>query len=144
MDYKKDKGREDMFWAACPYWIQDRFDVSFMEAHLYNLILTRRYLCWTSDYIAKQFKVSKLTIKRLINHLEDLGLIKKTLLFKGSKKKWVLIALYNKEGLISEQDIIKAQKDGFVNLQKYSNRRNIDKLDKLFEEWIINAETNKF
>lgn len=136
MDYEINNKREHYFWAACPYWIQDRFDVNFMEAHFYNLILTRRYLCWTSDYIARQFKTSKLTIKRMASHLEDLGLIKKTLLFQGSRRKWVLVALYNKEGLIPREDVIKAQKEGFVNLQKYSDRKNMEKLDRMFEEWL--------
>lgn len=140
MDYETNKKRADMFWAACPYWIQDKFDVNFMEAHLYNLILTRKFLCWTSDYIAKQFMVSKLTIKRMVSHLEEIGLIKKTLLFKGNRKKWILVALYDKEGVKPLEEINKAQKEGFITLQKYSMRKDIDKLDKLFDEWIAEKD----
>lgn len=136
MDYRINKTRKDYFWTACPYWIQDTFDISFIEAHLYNLILTRKYLCWTSAFIAKQFKLSDRTIRAMVKHLEEIGIIKKTLVLKGNKKKWILIALYNEYGLKSKEEIIQEQREGFTNLQKYSEQDNIKKMDKLFEEWL--------
>ena len=42
--YTINKSRQNMFWASCGYWIQDTFDIDFMEAHLYNLIMRKQFL----------------------------------------------------------------------------------------------------
>lgn len=135
--YNINKSRQNMFWASCGYWIQDTFDIDFMEAHLYNLIMRKQFLVWTADYIASLFRTSSKTIQRMINHLVDIGAIKKLIITNGCKRKWVLIALYNEDGEIPEEEVQKYIKMAKGAISKYNKKnKESDILDKAYDKWI--------
>ena len=111
MDYKINKNRMN-FYLRTDFWILDTFDIDVMEGILYYLILKYEPFVWTSDYIAATLKTSKSTVLRMTKKLEDKGMIKKLVVNSGAKNKWVLVGLYNEEGLRPLQDVSDALNKG--------------------------------
>lgn len=135
-EYRINKSRQNMFWASCGYWIQDSFDVDFMEAHLYNLIMRKCYLVWTADYIASLFGTSIKTIQRMVNHLTEIGIIEKLIITNGCKRKWALVALYDEDGRIAEEEVQKYIKMAKEAITKYNQKKNAKMMEDAYGEWV--------
>ena len=73
----------------------------------------------------------------MINHLVDIGAVKKLIITNGCKRKWVLIALYNEDGEIPEEEVQKYIKMAKEAISKYNKKnKESDILDKAYDKWI--------
>lgn len=116
MDYEINKDRMN-FYLRTDFWILDSFDIDVLEGILYYLILKYEPFVWTSDYIAATLKISKSTVLRMVDKLEAKSLVRKHVINTGAKNKWILVALYNEQGIRPAQDITKALEEGKKKLE---------------------------
>ena len=137
MEYEINKCRKDLYLPALRYWIHDTFDTNLTESMIYNLILKDGFLTWTSDYIADCVYCTGKTVKLAVKKLCDLGIVKKILIPYGTKKKWILIALYTEEGKRSSSEIKQLIIEGCRTFRIFQKKKEAMDLDKWLEKEII-------
>lgn len=137
MEYEINKCRKGLYLPTLRHWIHDTFDTNLTESMIYNLILQYGYFTWTSDYIADCVYCTGKTVKLAVKKLCDLGIVKKILIPYGTKKKWILIALYTEEGKRSSSEIKQLIIEGCRTFRIFQKKKEAMDLDKWLEKEII-------
>lgn len=123
MDYEINDSRMGKFWASCPYWIGDTFQLDFVEQHIYNLILRQGAMVWTLNYIAALFGISLSTLRRMLEDMEKREIITKLVLKNGCKRKCIIVANYTEKGKRTPEEIKKAAKEGYIRMTNRQKRK---------------------
>lgn len=123
MDYEINDSRMGKFWASCPYWIGDTFQLDFVEQHIYNLILRQGAMVWTLNYIAALFGISLSTLRRMLEDMEKREIITKLILKNGCKRKCIIVANYTEKGKRTPEEIKKAAKEGYIRMTNWQKRK---------------------
>lgn len=135
MDYEIKKKDSIYFLPAVEEWIFDSFNLNLLEGILYKLILQQGAFIWTSEYTGKILRVSGRTIIRAVESLVEKEIIKKYYAVKGSKTRWILVALYSREGKRSSLGIMANKKAGEEQIASDEHRQHLKKKrGKLVEE----------
>lgn len=135
MDYEIKKKGSIYFLPAVEEWIFESFDLNLLEGILYKLILQQKAFIWTSEYTGKVLRVSGKTICRAVDSLVQKGIVKKYHTTKGSKTRWVLVALYNSEGKRSMDEIIRDKNEGENKVVQDEHKQHLKrKRNKLVKE----------
>lgn len=112
------------FLPPIEYWIFDDLKISKIEtAMLYKIILKNNPLTWNSAYIGKILHLSKSTVMRIVDDLCKKNVIEKRKKVYGSRLRWVLVAKYNSNGKISQEEINNLFDEGFKKLSKNLEKR---------------------
>lgn len=120
------------FLPPVEYWIFDDLKISKIEtAMLYKIILQNNALIWNSDYIGKILHISKSTVIRIVDDLCEKDVIEKRTKVFGSRLRWVLVAKYNSNGKLSQEEINTLFDNGFKNLNKNLQKRYYKRKKKL-------------
>lgn len=127
MEYEIKKRDSTYFLPAVEEWIFESFDLNLLEGVLYKLILQQKSFVWTSEYTGKVLRVSGKTIRRAVDTLVQKEVIKKYYATKGSKTRWVLVALYNSEGKVSMTEIIQNKNDGEKRVELEERKHHLKK-----------------
>ena len=112
MNYEIKKKDSIYFLPTVEEWIFESFKLNLLEGILYKLILQQGSFVWTSEYTGKVLRVSGKTICRAVESLVKKEIIKKFYSNKGSKTRWILVALYNVEGKRLASEIIADKNKG--------------------------------
>jgi DNA-binding MarR family transcriptional regulator len=123
MDYEINDSRMGKFWAPCPYWIGDTFQLDFVEQHIYNLILRQGAMVWTLNYIAALFGVSLSTLRRMLEDMEKREIITKMVLKNGCKRKCIIVANYTEKGKRTSEEIKKAAREGYIRMTTWQKKK---------------------
>ncbi len=121
MNYEIDRTRQS-FYLKYEYWVQDTFPLDIIQCKLYLLMLKYEPFIWTSEYIAKDNKVSPKTVKRMIKDMEEKEIIKKRLINNGSHSKWIIVPLYTIEGRRPEAEVQRLLEEGQKKLEKLKEK----------------------
>ena len=123
MDYEINDSRMGKFWAPCPYWIGDTFQLDFVEQHIYNLILRQGAMVWTLNYIAALFGISLSTLRRMLEDMEKREIITKMVLKNGCKRKCIIVANYTETGKSTSEEIKKAAREGYISMATWQKKK---------------------
>lgn len=123
MDYEINDSRMGKFWAPCPYWIGDTFQLDFVEQHIYNLILRQGAMVWTLNYIAALFGISLSTLRRMLEDMEKREIITKMVLKNGCKRKCIIVANYTEKGKRTSEEIKKAAREGYIRITTWQKKK---------------------
>jgi DNA-binding MarR family transcriptional regulator len=123
MDYEINDSRMGKFWAPCPYWIGDTFQLDFVEQHIYNLILRQSVMIWTLNYIAALFGISLSTLRRMLEDMEKKEIITKMVLKNGCKRKCIIVANYTEKGKRTSEEIKKAAREGYIRMTTWQKKK---------------------
>lgn len=123
MDYEINDSRMGKFWAPCPYWIGDTFQLDFVEQHIYNLILRQGAMVWTLNYIAALFGISLSTLRRMLEDMEKREIITKMVLKNGCKRKCIIVANYTEKGKRTSEEIKKAAREGYIRMTTWQKKK---------------------
>lgn len=123
MDYEINDSRMGKFWAPCPYWIGDTFQLDFVEQHIYNLILRQGAMVWTLNYIAALFGISLSTLRRMLEDMEKREIITKMVLKNGCKRKCIIVANYTETGKRTSEEIKKAAREGYIRMATWQKKK---------------------
>lgn len=123
MDYEINDSRMGKFWAPCPYWIGDTFQLDFVEQHIYNLILKQGAMVWTLNYIAALFGISLSTLRRMLEDMEKREIITKMVLKNGCKRKCIIVANYTEKGKRTSEEIKKAAREGYIRMTTWQKKK---------------------
>ena len=123
MDYEINDSRMGKFWAPCPYWIGDTFQLDFVEQHIYNLILRQGVMIWTLNYIAALFGISLSTLRRMLEDMEKKEIITKMVLKNGCKRKCIIVANYTEKGKRTSEEIKKAAREGYIRMTTWQKKK---------------------
>ena len=135
MEYEIKKRDSVYFLPTVEEWIFESFDLNLLEGILYKLILQQKAFVWTSKYTGNVLRVSEKTIRRAVDVLVQKEIIKKYYTVKGSKTRWVLVALYNSEGKIPMYEIIQSKKEGEKRVEIEERKHHLkEKRNKLVQE----------
>lgn len=135
MEYEIKKRDSIYFLPAVEEWIFESFNLNLLEGILYKLILQQKAFVWTSEYTGKVLRVSGKTIQRAVEVLTNKEIIKKYYTTKGSKTRWVLVALYNSEGKIPSFEIIQHKTEGEEKIELEERKHHLKKKrNKLVQE----------
>lgn len=135
MEYEIKKRDSVYFLPTVEEWIFESFDLNLLEGVLYKLILQQKAFVWTSEYIGKVLRVSGKTICRAVDALAKKEVIKKYYTSKGSKTRWVLVALYNSEGKIPMSEVIQNKNEGEKKVELEERKHHLKKKrNKLVQE----------
>lgn len=127
MDYEIKKKDSIYFLPAVEEWIFESFDLNLLEGMLYKLILQQKSFAWTADYAGKVLRVSEKTIRRAVDSLVKKEIIKKYYTVKGSKTRWVLVALYNSSGRIPMTEVIQNKNEGEKKVELEERKHHLKK-----------------
>lgn len=104
---------------AIEYWILETFNLSLEEGAFYQMLLNKKYSTETWKYFTDKFSISLKSFSRLLNKLENLGIIKryrvKTI---GNRCRTVTVPLVDIRGLIPKSDIIARLDMGYSNIMR--------------------------
>lgn len=117
MEYEINRTRQD-FYLKYEYWVQDTFPIDIIQCKLYLLMLKYEPFIWTSEYIAKDNKISSKTVKRMVKDMEEKEIIRKKLINNGSHSKWIIVPLYTRNGRRSEAEVQRLLEEGQKKLDK--------------------------
>lgn len=117
MEYEINRTRQD-FYLKYEYWVQDTFPIDIIQCKLYLLMLKYEPFIWTSEYIAKDNKISSKTVKRMVKDMEEKEIIRKKLINNGSHSKWIIVPLYTINGRRSEAEVQRLLEEGQKKLDK--------------------------
>lgn len=135
MEYEIKKKDSIYFLPAVEEWIFESFDLNLLEGILYKLILQQKSFVWTSEYAGKVLRVSGKTVCRAVDTLVKKEIIKKYYTSKGSKTRWVLVALYNSEGRIPTIEVIQNKNEGEKKVELEERKHHLKKKrNKLVQE----------
>lgn len=130
MSYKIENKNKGYYLPSIEFWIMDDLGLNLREAMLYKLILTKGYLIWNSEYIAKVLRCSSKSVKRDVQSLCDRDLIKKVNVRFGSRTRWILIAKYTENGERDYKELKMLEEQGLEKLnmlfnegRKYNKRK---------------------
>lgn len=123
MDYEINDSRMGKFWAPCPYWIGDTFQLDFVEQHIYNLILRQGAMVWTLNYIAALFGISLSTLRRMLEDMEKREIITRMVLKNGCKRKCIIVANYTEKGKRTSEEIKKAAREGYIRMTTWQKKK---------------------
>lgn len=140
MEYEIKKKDSVYFLPTVEEWIFESFNLNLLEGVLYKLILQQKAFVWTSEYVGKVLRVSGKTICRAVDALVKKEVIKKYYTSKGSKTRWVLVALYNSEGKISIPEIIQNKNDGEKKIELEERKHHLKKRRNKLEQEINNID----
>lgn len=121
MNYEINRTRQD-FYLKYEYWVQDTFPLDIIQCKLYLLMLKYEPFIWTSEYIAKDNKISSKTVKRMIKDMEEKEIIRKRLINNGSHSKWIIVPLYTVEGRRPEAEVQRLLEEGQKKLDKLKEK----------------------
>lgn len=135
MNYEIKKKDSIYFLPSVEEWIFESFKLNLLEGILYKLILQQGSFVWTSEYTGKVLRVSGKTICRAVESLAKKEVIKKFYSSKGSKTRWILVALYNVEGKRLYTEIITDKNRGERKISQDELKHHLKgKKSKPFEE----------
>lgn len=135
MNYEIKKKDSIYFLPTVEEWIFESFKLNLLEGILYKLILQQGSFVWTSEYTGKVLRVSGKTICRAVESLVKKEIIKKFYSNKGSKTRWILVALYNVEGKRLASEIIADKKKGESKISQDEHKHHLrNKKSELSEE----------
>lgn len=135
MEYEIKKKDSMYFLPAVEEWIFESFGLNLLEGILYKLILQQKSFVWTSEYAGKVLRVSGRTVCRAVDTLVKKEIIKKYYTSKGSKTRWVLVALYNSEGRIPTIEVIQNKNEGEKKVELEERKHHLKKKrNKLVQE----------
>lgn len=117
MEYEINRTRQD-FYLKYEYWVQDTFPIDIIQCKLYLLMLKYEPFIWTSEYIAKDNKISSKTVKRMVKDMEEKEIIRKKLINNGSHSKWIIVPLYTINGRRPEAEVQRLLEEGQKKLDK--------------------------
>ena len=125
MDYEIKKKDSIYFLPTVEEWIFESFKLNLLEGILYKLILQQGSFVWTSEYTGKVLRVSGKTICRAVESLVKKEIIKKFYSNKGSKTRWILVALYNVEGKRLASEIIADKNKGESKISQDEHKHHL-------------------
>lgn len=125
MDYEIKKKDSIYFLPTVEEWIFESFKLNLLEGILYKLILQQGSFVWTSEYTGKVLRVSGKTICRAVESLVKKEIIKKFYSNKGSKTRWILVALYNVEGKRLASEIIADKNRGESKISQDEHKHHL-------------------
>lgn len=135
MEYEIKKKDSIYFLPTVEEWIFESFGLNLLEGILYKLILQQKSFVWTSEYAGKVLRVSGKTVCRAVDTLVKKEIIKKYYTSKGSKTRWVLVALYNSEGRIPTIEVIQNKNEGEKKVELEERKHHLKKKrNKLVQE----------
>lgn len=135
MEYEIKKKDSIYFLPTVEEWIFESFDLNLLEGILYKIILQQKSFVWTSEYAGKVLRVSGRTVCRAVDTLVKKEIIKKYYTSKGSKTRWVLVALYNSEGRIPTIEVIQNKNEGEKKVELEERKHHLKKKrNKLVQE----------
>lgn len=135
MNYEIKKKDSIYFLPTVEEWIFESFKLNLLEGILYKLILQQGSFVWTSEYTGKVLRVSGKTICRAVESLVKKEVIKKFYSNKGSKTRWILVALYNVEGKRLASEIIADKNKGESKISQDEHKHHLrNKKGELSEE----------
>lgn len=135
MEYEIRKKDSIYFLPTVEEWIFESFDLNLLEGILYKIILQQKSFVWTSEYAGKVLRVSGRTVCRAVDTLVKKEIIKKYYTSKGSKTRWVLVALYNSEGRIPTIEVIQNKNEGEKKVELEERKHHLKKKrNKLVQE----------
>nr|DAQ08460.1 MAG TPA: Sugar-specific transcriptional regulator TrmB [Caudoviricetes sp.] len=135
MEYEIKKKDSIYFLPTVEEWIFESFDLNLLEGVLYKLILQQKAFVWTSEYIGRVLRVSGKTVYRAVDSLVKKEVIKKYYTSKGSKTRWVLVALYNSNGRIPTPEVIQSKNEGEKRIEMEERKHHLKKKrNKLVQE----------
>lgn len=118
------KQRSEIKYLNVPMWAVDLFDIKLLEGNLYGLLLGYGLSVWDYDYLARLLHMTKPTIISMIKVLEDKGMIYKHHVTFGSRKRAILIPLYEEDGRISDEEINSRIDRGISILNNYYSKHS--------------------
>lgn len=127
MEYEIKKKDSIYFLPTVEEWIFESFGLNLLEGILYKLILQQKSFVWTSEYAGKVLRVSGKTICRAVDTLVKKEIIKKYYTTRGSKTRWVLVALYNSEGEIPTFEVIQNKNEGKKKVELEERKHHLKK-----------------
>ena len=87
--------RDDFYYPAVQSWITDTFNLKPIEAILYAMIINKKYITWTEEWMGKVLRCSSKTIGRILDKFVDMQIVeKRTICPNGERKRNVYVALY--------------------------------------------------
>lgn len=90
----------DFYFPRTERWVIDTFNLKLDEATFYTMIMNKKYITWTVDWMANVLNTSPSTIKRTLNKFVDMGIVeRRTVSPDGTRKRSVYVALYEESGL---------------------------------------------
>ena len=125
MNYEIKKKDSIYFLPTVEEWIFESFKLNLLEGILYKLILQQGSFVWTSEYTGKVLRVSGKTICRTVESLVKKEIIKKFYSNKGSKTRWILVALYNVEGKRLASEIIADKNKGESKISQDEHKHHL-------------------
>ena len=125
MNYEIKKKDSIYFLPTVEEWIFESFKLNLLEGILYKLILQQGSFVWTSEYTGKVLRVSGKTICRAVESLVKKEIIKKFYSNKGSKTRWILVALYNVEGKRLASEIIADKNKGESKISQDEHKHHL-------------------
>lgn len=125
MNYEIKKKDSIYFLPTVEEWIFESFKLSLLEGILYKLILQQGSFVWTSGYTGKVLRVSGKTICRAVESLVKKEVIKKFYSNKGSKTRWILVALYNVEGKRLASEIVADKNKGESKISQDEHKHHL-------------------
>lgn len=122
-DYEIINKNEGIYLPRVDFWIMDDLGLNLTEAMLYSMILVKSYLVWNSEYIGYVLRCSSKTIKRIVDKLTEMEVIKKRIVVINGKKRWILVALYTLEGRRDRPDIENYMRLGEIKLRALYHKK---------------------
>ena len=93
----------DFYFPRTERWVIDTFNLKLDEATFYTMIMNKKYITWTVDWMANVLNSSPSTIKRTLNKFLEMGIVTRcTVSPDGTRKRSVYVALYEDTGKRSD------------------------------------------
>lgn len=115
--YEIKNRNSELYLPRVPFWIMDDLHLNLQEAMLYSMVLQKGFLTWNSEYIAKVLRCSGRTILRCIDRMYAAGVLEKSQVVLGSRKRNVLVALYTEKGRREDSEVRRLLHQGIIKLR---------------------------